>query len=195
MARASLRELRLERLLSQEELADSSGISIKTIQRLENGHSKGSAYTLKEIAKALDVDPIELSPADGREEVPAIAEEDGRSIVRVMNLSALLVLLVPLSNVIVPLIIFLKFRHHSLVDKVGRRILTVQILCTLFSVGVMVVLPLLVLLILNGNYAGGMPLFVPAYLFSVFINVLVTLAVAIILSKGRQAELKLPNLL
>ena len=32
--------------LSQEGLAESSGISIRTIQRIEKGESVGSAYTL-----------------------------------------------------------------------------------------------------------------------------------------------------
>jgi transcriptional regulator with XRE-family HTH domain len=50
-----LKALRLSRNLSQEQLAQMSGLNVRTIQRIESGH-KASVESLKCIAAALDVD-------------------------------------------------------------------------------------------------------------------------------------------
>jgi transcriptional regulator with XRE-family HTH domain len=50
-----LKQLRLSRLLSQEQLAQMSGLSVRTIQRIESGHS-ASLESLKCLAAALEVD-------------------------------------------------------------------------------------------------------------------------------------------
>lgn len=50
-----LKQLRLSRLLSQEQLAQMSGLNVRTIQRIESGQS-ASLESLKCLASALDVD-------------------------------------------------------------------------------------------------------------------------------------------
>jgi transcriptional regulator with XRE-family HTH domain len=50
-----LKQLRLSRLLSQEQLAQMSWLSVRTIQRIESGHSP-SLESLKSLASALEVD-------------------------------------------------------------------------------------------------------------------------------------------
>ncbi len=50
-----LKQLRLSRHLSQEQLAQMSGLNVRTIQRIESGH-KASVESLKCIAAVLDVD-------------------------------------------------------------------------------------------------------------------------------------------
>lgn len=50
-----LKQLRLSRYLSQEQLAQMSGLSVRTIQRIEVGH-KASPESLKCLAAALEVD-------------------------------------------------------------------------------------------------------------------------------------------
>jgi len=51
-----IKELRIKKGLTQEELADRTELSARTIQRIENGEVDPRAYTLQMIAKALDVD-------------------------------------------------------------------------------------------------------------------------------------------
>ncbi|KRE61647.1 DUF805 domain-containing protein [Nostocoides sp. Soil756] len=58
----SLRELRLRRGWSQERLADVSGVSVRTIQRIEGGRPPGST-TAAALADALQVDPDVLVAA------------------------------------------------------------------------------------------------------------------------------------
>ena len=50
-----LKELRLSRHISQEQLAQMSGLNVRTIQRIESG-KKASFESLKCLASALDVD-------------------------------------------------------------------------------------------------------------------------------------------
>ena len=51
-----IKELRKKSGMTQEELADRTEVSARTIQRIENGEVDPRAYTLQMIAKALDVD-------------------------------------------------------------------------------------------------------------------------------------------
>jgi transcriptional regulator with XRE-family HTH domain len=53
-------DLRLERGMTQEALAKVTGISLRTIQRIEQGRVKPRAYSLKKIADALKVDLKDL---------------------------------------------------------------------------------------------------------------------------------------
>ncbi len=55
-----LKQLRLSRLLSQEQLAQMSGLNVRTIQRIESGH-KPSTETLKCLAAVLEVDVMTLT--------------------------------------------------------------------------------------------------------------------------------------
>ena len=51
-----IKELRIKKGMTQEELADKTEVSARTIQRIENGEVDPRAYTLQMIAKALDVE-------------------------------------------------------------------------------------------------------------------------------------------
>ncbi len=55
-----LKQLRMARLISQEQLAQMSGLSVRTIQRIESGHQP-SPETLKCLAAALEVDVLTLT--------------------------------------------------------------------------------------------------------------------------------------
>ena len=55
-----LKELRLSRHISQEQLAQMSGLNVRTIQRIESGHN-ASFESLKCLAAALDVDTTTLT--------------------------------------------------------------------------------------------------------------------------------------
>jgi len=52
---ARIKELRESKRLSQEELSEKAGVSLRTIQRMENGESAPRGSTLRNIASSLDV--------------------------------------------------------------------------------------------------------------------------------------------
>jgi transcriptional regulator with XRE-family HTH domain len=56
-----IQKLRLKRGWSQQHLADASGLSVRTIQRIETGHS-ASAESLKSLAAVFEVDFSTLNP-------------------------------------------------------------------------------------------------------------------------------------
>jgi DNA-binding XRE family transcriptional regulator len=57
-----LRQLRRQRGLSQEELADQAGISLTTVARLERQlHAPCRGWTLRRLARAVDQDPTTMT--------------------------------------------------------------------------------------------------------------------------------------
>ena len=63
----TLKELRRERFLSQEDLAKESGVAAVTVNRLENGKQQPTFKTIRRLAAALKVEPgrIDFSNAKG----------------------------------------------------------------------------------------------------------------------------------
>jgi transcriptional regulator with XRE-family HTH domain len=55
-----LRDLRVRRALTQEELAEKADVGTNTVARLERNESDPHMSTLRKLAWALDVDPSEL---------------------------------------------------------------------------------------------------------------------------------------
>jgi transcriptional regulator with XRE-family HTH domain len=57
-----LREARRRAMLSQEELADQSGVGVATVIRIENDQVKREPHfaTLRKLAAALGIEPTEL---------------------------------------------------------------------------------------------------------------------------------------
>lgn len=64
-----VKELRKGKGFSQEELAKKSGLSLRTIQRVENGETEPTGETLKRISAILDVTPNELIDWDSKKEI------------------------------------------------------------------------------------------------------------------------------
>lgn len=56
----NVKKLRAGKGLSQQELAKKAGLSLRTVQRVENGETKPTGETLKRIANALEISPEEL---------------------------------------------------------------------------------------------------------------------------------------
>ncbi len=55
-----VRELRKRALLTQEQLAERSGVGIATIVRIERNQVEPHARTIRKLAVALEVSPAEL---------------------------------------------------------------------------------------------------------------------------------------
>jgi transcriptional regulator with XRE-family HTH domain len=55
-----LRDLRKRALLTQQELADKSGVGVTTIIRIERNQVEPHGSTIRKLAEALEVEPHEL---------------------------------------------------------------------------------------------------------------------------------------
>ena len=89
-----IKELRLKKGMTQEDLAAKTYISARTIQRIENDEVDPRAYSLKIIAAALDVDFEELVNCD--KGVSEDAKPDYNNLwLALLHLSGLFILLIP----------------------------------------------------------------------------------------------------
>jgi transcriptional regulator with XRE-family HTH domain len=114
-----IKELRTNLGYSQAELADSAKLSLRTVQRIENGEAKARGYTLQNLASALKISPDELTVWEGKSD---------KLFLIMLNLSALCFIMFPLLGVFVPLILWvLKRNEVKNSDSMGRKILNFQI--------------------------------------------------------------------
>ncbi|WP_100615635.1 helix-turn-helix domain-containing protein [Confluentibacter citreus] len=88
-----IKELRLKKGITQEELAAKTDISVRTIQRIENGEVDPRAYTLQSIAAALDVDFAIL--ANIEEDLNTSNKEGQSKWLPLLHLSGLPLLILP----------------------------------------------------------------------------------------------------
>jgi transcriptional regulator with XRE-family HTH domain len=55
-----IKEIRLQRGLTQSQLADATSITLRTIQRIENNEVNPSSHSLNELSRVLEIDFSEL---------------------------------------------------------------------------------------------------------------------------------------
>jgi len=114
-----VKELRNRKGLSQEQLAENSGLSLRTIQRIENGETEPRGETLKRLMNALDAAPDDLMDW-------SIAEDKG--FLTAVNLSALGFFVFPLLGILIPLIMWISKKDKLKdINKTGKEILNFQI--------------------------------------------------------------------
>jgi len=89
-----IKELRTKKGLTQEELAEMTELSARTIQRIENGEVDPRSYTLQMIAKALEVDYSLFVEVESIEDKETKAKAD-RFLLGLVHLSGLVPLFIP----------------------------------------------------------------------------------------------------
>lgn len=130
---SELKKIREIKNLTQEELAQKSGLSVRTIQRIEAG-MQPKGYTLKTLAKNLDVPEKDLCIPEiiaGQEikveEVPLVKAEDKSAnfgLIKIINLSSLPLSWFPVANFIPPLLIMIFAKEKS---RITKQIISLQI--------------------------------------------------------------------
>ena len=117
----NIKNLRKQKHITQDELAQKSGVSIRTIQRIEAGQEP-KGHTAKALAKALDLKLNTLSQM--------LPENRNYSLIKIINLSSAFVCFIPLLNIIVPLTI-MYFRKQF--NSITKQILSLQIFWSIAS--------------------------------------------------------------
>ena len=113
---SKLLSFREKQNLTQDELSKKSGVSIRTIQRIEAGADiKG--HTLKAIASALEINSSYLRG------------EFNYPLIKLINLSSIL-FIIPFFNILVPLLIMHLKNEKNIITK---QIVSVQIMWTIVS--------------------------------------------------------------
>lgn len=141
-----LKQLRLKKGLTQEELAARTNISVRTIQRIEKGEVEARAYTLQTLAKVLDVDFEEI--INKGTITPEDSNSNSNSIwLPLLHLSGLFTLLLP------PVIIWIWKRDHIKdIREHGIDVINFQINILIFLIpsailaGLLITIPIVIFL-------------------------------------------------
>lgn len=118
-----LKELRNQKGMSQEVLADESGLSLRTIQRIENGETNPTGDSLKRLSNALNLNPDEL--------IDWSIKEDKRYLT-FLNLSTLTFLFFPMLGILVPFILWTSRKGKiKNINKLGKNLINFEITWTI----------------------------------------------------------------
>lgn len=132
-----VKELRNQKGMSQENLAEESGLSLRTIQRIENGETNPTGETLKRLSGALNMDTAEL--------YGGAIKEDKRYLIY-LNLSALTFVFFPLFGIITPFLLWSERKDKSKsINKTGRDLINFEITWTI----VLFLIPVLLMLFMK----------------------------------------------
>lgn len=169
--------LREEKNMTQNELAEKSGLSLRTIQRIEAGNVlKG--FTLKTIAEALETNPENL-----------IIKKENIQIERakLINLSVLSGLIIPFGSVIFPLVLTYKTQDAQN-KEIGKQIVSLQIVLSLILSVIMIVSPFIQRL-----FTFKFPLFIIPLIAILCIKFLIVILNGIRLNQKQELAIKLKN--
>lgn len=146
---SKLTEYREKQNLTQEELAKKSGISVRTIQRIESGiEPKG--YTLRALAKSLNIKENELIKTN------ILNKKSNSKVINLINLSSLLVVFIPIANFVLPLIITLIKKQ---LNSLTRQIITIQILWSVIMISLYLIGSIIFINELGRNIGIGVLVF------------------------------------
>ncbi|WP_224488112.1 DUF4870 domain-containing protein [Robertkochia flava] len=166
-----LKSIREQKGYTQNDLAAKTGLSLRTIQRLENTNKVPKGFTLSALAEEFNMDPSALQAKF----INTKRSRDSEiTTIRIINLSVLSFLGIPFGNLILPLILWRSNRDSQLVDDVGRRIVNFQILFTLILSLLLILLPFTV-----AKLFPGIPLILISVLLAYLFNIVVIIRTAI----------------
>ncbi|HEX8425978.1 helix-turn-helix transcriptional regulator [Hymenobacter sp.] len=182
---------------SQELLAERSGVSLRTIQRVEQGDTVPRGHTVQALAEALNV-PLEVlqnklasepefdaAPAPVLPVAPPVLRSDPQFL-QLLNLSALSFLVLPLLNIVLPLLLWRARRHDTEhVAELGRRVLGFQILWQVGCFFVYMVLLVGQMLVAHYYHLVLPGAFMGVFLVTYLLNVLTVVYYALQLRQGR----------
>ncbi len=135
---SKLKALRERQNLTQEELSKKSGISARTIQRIETG-KEPKGYTRRVLAKALEIEENELLYKESEQEKHKTLADKGQckevvlinySFLKLINLSSIPFILIPPLNIIIPFILMIKMKQKNVLTK---QLISLQILWTIIA--------------------------------------------------------------
>ncbi len=119
--------------LTQKELSERSGISIRTIQRIEAG-TEPKGHTLKTLSKCLNLSEKDLLSPDSSKRKRNI------EVLKWVNFSSLL-FFIPFANIVFPILIMQKKKQAT---EDAKQLISVQILWTVAAILIIGISPFLV---------------------------------------------------
>ncbi|WP_210149952.1 helix-turn-helix domain-containing protein [Chryseobacterium scophthalmum] len=166
--------LREENRLTQKELAEKAGLSLRTIQRIEAGNiPKG--FTLKALAESLNTTPENL------------IEKEDKNIERakLINSSALFGLIIPFGGIIFPFIF--TYKTQDVYNKqLGRNIVALQIILSVTMSLFLIASPFL-----QKGLSVKFPVFLIVLITFLFLKLIAIIINGIALNKNKDLHINL----
>jgi transcriptional regulator with XRE-family HTH domain len=203
MPKKNLKEYRLAKSLSQQELSDRSGISLRTVQRIEKLESAGSPYVIRTLSETLGIEANSLLQRSDNDESKAFQDVMVESVspnryLKYINISSLSVLLFPFLNLVVVTGTYLILRKRLIIPNeraTARKILSLQILWSVITLIMLVFTPLIDHWFLHIGDVMEIPLFIWIYLVLLFSHLLITMSAAARLNLGKAPIPYIPNII
>jgi transcriptional regulator with XRE-family HTH domain len=128
LSETKIKSLRTKAGISQEELSALTGLSLRTIQRIENGETIARGDSLQRIAKALNVQ-VEALTIEATSEMQNPALREDQKLLVFLMLSPLSYFIFPLLGIMLPAIIWFIYKDSVReVREVGSKVLQLQFL-------------------------------------------------------------------
>ena len=161
----TVKKLREKAGFTQVHLSEKTGLSLRTIQRLESSDRPPKGHSLLALSKVFDIEPSVLQE-------PLIVshkeETSDKTAIQLINLATLAFFIFPFGNIFLPSIIWNKRKQSKTVDEAGRRIINFQILWSVTLCCLLCIIPFIEPPIL-ASY--------PLILIALFIMIIVNLSV------------------
>lgn len=170
----NVKQWREKNNLTQKELAEKSGVSLRTIQRIEAG-SPLKGFTLNAIAMTLETSPENL----------LLKETDNTKRAKSINLSALLDLIIPFGGIIFPLILISKTKD-ILNKQLGKKIVEIQIILAVLQSVFLIAVPFF-----QHEFQIRKPIFIYGLILFLTIKLLIVVINGISLNKNNRLKITL----
>ena len=158
--------------LTQTVLAKKSGLSLRTIQRIENGNTP-KGFTLKSLAKALEINPENL-----------LNKKIDLEKIKIINISTLSFFIIPFGNIILPAILTFISKNEK-TKSLGKDILSIQIIWTITTSILLIISPFIQRWLLI-----NIPLLIVVLIILICINIFITFKNAISLTNKSELHIK-----
>ena len=171
--------------LTQQMLAEKTQLSLRTIQRVEAKPDAPKGHTLQKLAETFD---LSIGALQQQFDQDPISTETVQEALRLINLSTLIFYILPLGNLILPILVWRKRRALSKqINESGRRIINFQYLWIIAFGGLLSISPFL-------SAALNLPksLILWILLIGVAVHLTVFFRTALAIQKGQFDFLALP---
>ena len=162
-----IKEVRKRKGLSQEELAESAKVNLRTIQRIENNESEPRGKTLNLICEVLDLNA---------EDILDYGKKTDKDYLIYFHLSVLTGLVFPSGNIIIPLILWMTKKDKIIgLKDIGANLLNFQILWTFLAFTTLIIDAFLKFIhfeIGPGNFVLSLYIWVFLYMINIILPVL-----------------------
>lgn len=171
-----IKDVRKKKGLSQEELAESAKINLRTIQRIENNENEPRGKTLNLICEVLDLNT---------DDILDYGMQPDKNYLIYIHLSVLLGLFIPTGNIIFPFMLWIT-KKEKITDlkETGANIINFQIIWTFFAFFALIIGAILKFQHISfGSFTStSSPLFIWAVLY--VINILLPIIFALLIRNG-----------